>query len=357
MLDSEVPLHGIGVLRIGVHVPEHLVERSRRGEEPLGKGIRTGFVRQYRLAQLVVDVVVELLRDVGPAPFIVLGCLGDARPVVEKHAEGGAQRCLVLQPVGKTDARLPVVRGVVVDLAARLRQHMLRKGAVGSRNARRPLPHGARRRDLLDEIDATLQVVGAGLDPTVFPFRSRGPVGRLEGAVVAEPEVDREARRHPPLVVEVKPHDAAPAHGLVDVPASGGVRQIQQERRELAPGPRRERGIGGLWRAEPDVRVVIERFEVVAVQLAAPTESVVAGHSRHVRLHLVDVGHVGLQGIGLAAAEKVSDIDGREQDSPCELEVAREGVGKPYLLVEIRGNVAKAGELIDSHVHAAVLDL
>ena len=157
--------------------------------------------------------------------------------------------------------------------------------------------------------------------------------------------------------MEVKPHDAAPAHGLVDVPATCGVGEVQEKRRQLAPGPRRERGIGGLWRAEPDVRVVIERFEVVAVQLAAPTESVVAGHSRHVRLHLVDVGHVGLQGIGLAAAEKVSDIDGREQDSPCELEVAREGVGKPYLLVEIRGDVAKAGELIDSHVHAAVLDL
>src|SRR5438876_1026039 len=170
MLDPEVPLHGIGVLRIGVHVPEDLVERCRRGEEPLGKGIRTGFVRQHRLAQLVVDVVVELLRDVGPAPFIVLGCLGDARPVVEKHAEGGAQRCFVLQPVGEADARLPVVRGVVVDLAARLRQYMPRKAAVGSRNARRPLAHGARRRDLLDEIDATLQVIGAGLDPAVFAF-------------------------------------------------------------------------------------------------------------------------------------------------------------------------------------------
>ena len=130
VLEAEVPLLRVRILEVRVHVPEHPGEGSRGREQALREGVRDVDCRKRRFPGGLVEVVAQLLRDIRPAAFEVLGRLRHRRPFVEENPVRRAEDGAIGDAIGDTDPRLEVLRGVVVDLAAGVNRHVLRKRSV-----------------------------------------------------------------------------------------------------------------------------------------------------------------------------------------------------------------------------------
>src|ERR1019366_265813 len=100
---------------------------SRRREE---SGGREGVQSRDRWHGLPgnrhVEVVCQLLSDIRPVAFVVLGGLRDGGPVIVKDSKSGTNCERVGEAISETNARAPVRRCIVIDLAVG-RHHYVRR--------------------------------------------------------------------------------------------------------------------------------------------------------------------------------------------------------------------------------------
>ena len=149
---------------------------------------------------------------------------------------------------------------------------------------------------LLDDVSSIVEIDGTGFNAAVDADGIGPAVGRNEGAVVAQPEINRQLRIDLPGVLEVEAHLPAQPRSLMHVAASRAVRHVEQERRDgvarIDVGRRR---IGRLLQRVAGIRVGVERFKSTAAEFAAETERVIADDLRDVGLPLVNIGFVRIQ--------------------------------------------------------------
>src|SRR5215831_21183225 len=157
--DAEIPLHRVGIPGVRVHIPLHLLKGCGRGEGAATSGERAlAFdVRGGLAGHGNVEVIRNLLADVGPCAFVVLRGLCDRSPVIVVDSEAGADSDGGRDAVGETDARPPVRRGVVIDLAVRRDDHVSGQSTI-SRDAGRMAAGGAGRRQFLYDIGSVVEV-------------------------------------------------------------------------------------------------------------------------------------------------------------------------------------------------------
>src|SRR5882757_7907427 len=166
--------------------------------------------------------------DVRPCAPDVFGHLRYFGPNFVDEARSPPQDRSITKPVGKSDTRTEVGKGIVGNFPSRVDDDVSRQCAI-TRDARSEAPHIARRRQFLNDISAVAEVNVACFDSALLTYGGVGAVRRHKGTVIAEAEIKSEFGSGLPRVLDVQAHQAAGASCLVHISTVSTIGNIEQK--------------------------------------------------------------------------------------------------------------------------------
>ncbi len=260
----------------------------------------------------MIEIVGDQLANVGPGSFNVLGHLRYCRPVVIHNSPRPAQHGAATKPVGKTDARTEVRKGVVGNFSTWVDHDMSGQRAI-SRDARSEAPHTARRGEFLEDICAAAEIKIPGFDSALLTDGGVRSVWRNKGAIVAEAKIEGQLRSGLPGVLNEQTQYAAGASRLMHISTVSAIRNIQQEGRQRTTRLLRALGVPCLTSGESKRSVGEGALKLIAGVSSAKLNRVIANDFCQISANLMTVRCLGNVGDVLPAAGVAADSGTRNQ--------------------------------------------